>query len=57
MATTKSKAEIDHSATYHVVLLRSVKVGRATVHPGPKVKLRGDILATVMADVELFEKV
>jgi len=48
----EKKTVIDPSRTYRVVLTKSVQVGRSTVHPGPNVKLRGDILSSVIAASE-----
>lgn len=38
---------IDPEKTYRVALTRSVPVGRAIVHPGPRVHLRGDIILSL----------
>lgn len=40
---------IKNEATYDVVLSKSIKVGRATVHPGTNVRLRGDALKEASA--------
>jgi len=40
---------IDPEAQYRVNLRTSIRVGRAKVHPGPRVLLRGDILSSVLA--------
>lgn len=44
MASNKQKPKIDPQAVYRVDLAHSIKVGRMPVHPGPNVKLRGDII-------------
>jgi len=45
MATKKTAPAIEPGTTYRVELSKSIKIGRSWVHPGPNVKLRGDILA------------
>lgn len=45
-----TKTKINDGAIYRVTLAKSIRVGRATVHPGPNVRLRGDILKAVMSD-------
>ncbi|WP_316173589.1 MULTISPECIES: hypothetical protein [unclassified Bradyrhizobium] len=42
-------AAIDPETQYRVNLRTSIRVGRAKVHPGPRVLLRGDILSSVLA--------
>jgi hypothetical protein len=40
---------IDPEGQYKVELTRSIKVGRTSIHPGPRVILRGDILSDTLA--------
>ncbi|WP_316205846.1 hypothetical protein [Bradyrhizobium sp. SZCCHNS1012] len=49
MADAPAAPAIDPEAQYRVNLRTSIRVGRAKVHPGPRVLLRGDILSSVMA--------
>ena len=49
MAKSATKAAINPDGLYRVYLARSIKVGRRPVHPGPNVKLRGDVLESVIA--------
>jgi len=44
----KAPTKINPNDIYKVVLNRSIPVGRQSVHPGPNVKLRGDVLQTVI---------
>lgn len=39
---------LDGEAMYKVELTRSVPIGRHMVHPGPNVRLRGDVLGVVL---------
>ena len=55
--------KINSATVYRVDLTHSIQVGRAAVHPGPNVKLRGDVLqkliendAAAVAGFEPFEK-
>ncbi|UYZ08552.1 hypothetical protein CFBP5507_06000 [Agrobacterium salinitolerans] len=53
MATKKAPPAIEPVSTYRVELKRSIQIGRSWVHPGPNVKLRGDILdAKIQEDAE-----
>lgn len=40
--------KINPDDIYKVELNRSITVGRSPVHPGPNVKLRGDVLQTAV---------
>jgi len=40
---------IEPETVYQVVLAHSIKVGRSAVHPGPNVKLRGDVIEALRA--------
>jgi len=40
---------INAEALYNVTLTKSVRVGARFVHPGPRVIMRGDILAEIVA--------
>ena len=52
MAKAKT-TPIDSEADYKVELERSISVGRRMVHPGPNVKLRGNVLqAALDADAD-----
>lgn len=50
MAKQPTPPTVDPQATYAVQLARSIRVGRTMVHPGPRVRLRGDVVAAVLAD-------
>jgi hypothetical protein len=40
----------DADTTYSVELTKAVRVGRRQVLPAPGLKLRGDVLAAILAD-------
>lgn len=51
-----AKKAIDPDKLYRVKLTRSVQIGRSMVHPGPNVKLRGDVIQQLTdTDVNLIE--
>lgn len=50
MAKSPRAPEIDPALTYRVILARSVEIGRSRVHPGPNIRLRGDILLRLIAE-------
>lgn len=45
----KQPKSLDRETVYRVELNRSIQVGRHPVHPGPNVKLRGDVIEAAMA--------
>jgi hypothetical protein len=42
-------SDIDSLLDYRVELAESIQVGRARIHPGPRVILRGDVLISIKA--------
>lgn len=46
----KDGPTLDDKTSFNVTLGGPIKVGRRTVHPGPRVILRGDILAAAIAE-------
>ena len=42
------KEQLDDKHSFDVTLKGSIQVGRKLIHPGPRVVLRGDVLAAVL---------